>query len=397
MSTWNPIDGRVRSPFDKEIRESRGGKIGLALGVAILVAALSTITGVGPADPVNRSLGAALVGVVFWAHLVFGTFLVKREIQGLFVIWGVVTVVFFLRFLTPGDPVTTLTPPDAGPEVREALAERLGLDEPLHVQYGEYLWQLVQLDMGRSLQTHREVTALIWARVPATIELAVAATLVAVVVAIPLGVISARRRHKPADYGATLFSLVGISTPNFWLGIMLIIFVAVNVGFLPTGGREIGVVAALGELVFEGDIGGLVTWISQLVLPAITLGTFFTALITRLTRSGMLEEIGKAYYTACQAKGLPGTLILYKHVLRNTLIPIVTVLGLQLGTLIGGAVITEFVFAWPGLGRFLIDSIYARDWTVIQGIIIVIGVGFVVINIAVDAMYAYLDPRVELQ
>ncbi len=321
-------------------------------------------------------------------------FLVKRTVQGLFVVWGVVTVVFFLRFLTPGDPIVALTPPDAGQEVREALAEQLGLGDPLYVQYTDYLWRLMQGDLGQSLQTQRSANAMILDRMPATIELAVAATVVAVVIAIPLGVISARRRHEPADYGATMFSLVGISTPNFWLGIMLIIFVAVSVDFLPTGGRSVTFTAAWGGLFFEGDVSGVGRWFAQLILPSIALGTYFTALITRLTRSGMLEEIGKAYAKACRAKGLPETLIMYKHVLRNTLIPIITVLGLQLGTLIGGAIITEEVFAWPGLGTLLINAIGARDWILIQGSIIVIGVGFVVINIVVDAMYAYLDPRV---
>jgi len=216
---------------------------------------------------------------------------------------------------------------------------------------------------------------------------------VAVVLAIPLGVVSARRRREPVDYGATLFSLVGISTPNFWLGVMLIIFVGVHVDVIPTTGRQMGLQTALFALS-NGSVSELGQWAAQLVLPAITLGTYFTALITRLTRSGMLEELGQSYVTACRAKGLPETLTLYKHVLRNTLIPIVTVLGLQLGTLIGGAVITETVFAWPGLGRFLITSINNRDWTSIQGTIIVIGVGFVLINIVVDSLYAYLDPRV---
>ncbi|CAI48471.1 ABC-type transport system permease protein (probable substrate dipeptide/oligopeptide) [Natronomonas pharaonis DSM 2160] len=324
-------------------------------------------------------------------------FLAKRTLQGLFVIWGVVTVVFFLRFLTPGDPTIALTPPDVSDERRAELAAELGLNDPLHVQYTDYLFQLARGDLGEAMASGRNANTVLLERLPATIELAVAATVVAVIIAIPLGVISARRRHEPADYGATLFSLVGISTPNFWLGIMLIIFVAVSVDFLPTGGRHITFTAAWGGLLFEGDISGVGTWFAQLILPAIALGTYFTALITRLTRSGMLEELGKAYVKACRAKGLPETLTMYKHVLRNTLIPILTVLGLQLGTLIGGAIITEEVFAWPGLGTLLIDAIGERDWTLIQGSIIIIGIGFVVINIAVDALYAYLDPRVSAE
>lgn len=416
MATRDLLEKRTWPSIDRAFLSTRTGKLGVSIGATVLAFVVMTVAStppvlvewlvpggvlerlaVAPGDSVARFVVAAIVGLVVWGHLVFGKFLVKREIQGLFVIWGVVTVVFFLRHLTPGNPVIALTPPDAGADVRRRLSEQLGLDQPLYVQYYEYILQLAQLDLGRSLQTQRPVWDLILTRLPATIELAIAATVVAVVIAIPLGVISARRRHEPADYAATLFSLLGISTPNFWLGIMLILLVAVQVDVLPVGGRRIGFSGAWGGLVFDGDVGGVVTWFGQLFLPAITLGTFFTALITRLTRSGMLEEIGKAYHTACQAKGIPETLILYKHVLRNTLIPILTVLGLQLGTLIGGAVITEEVFAWPGLGRFLISSIHDRDWIVIQGILIVIGAGFVIINIVVDAMYAYLDPRVELR
>ncbi len=321
-------------------------------------------------------------------------FVLKRILQGLFVVWGVVTVVFFLRFLTPGNPVRSLTPPDVSEERRQALAEQLGLNDPLPVQYFDYMVELLQLDLGESMQTGVPVNDLILQRLPATIELTLAGTFVAVVIAIPLGVISARRRHQPSDYGATLFSLVGISTPNFWLGVMLIIFVAVPLDAFPTGGRSVAFVEAWGTFFDTGDIGSVWDWFSQLVLPAIALGTYFTALLTRLTRSGMLEELGKPYRKAQEAKGLPSALVLYKHVLRNTLIPILTVLGLQVGTLIGGAIITETVFAWPGLGRLLIRGIRDRNWTLIQGCIIVIGVGFVIINIIVDALSAYFDPKV---
>jgi len=396
MSTRDSITDLVTGIAPGLTLDSGWVKLMLSATVSVGGYVAMATVGIGPAGSTGRLVAALLLGLMVGAHLVYGRWLIKRELQGLFVIWGVVTVVFFLRFLTPGDPTIALTPPDAGAEVRARLAERLGLDQPLYVQYGDYLWQLINLDLGASLQTEVPVIHLILIRLPATIELAVAATIVAIVFAIPLGVISARHRQKPADFFATMFSLVGISTPNFWLGIMLILYVAVTFDFLPTGGRSVSFMDAWGGLVFDQRVDGVSTWAAQLFLPAITLGTFFTALLTRLTRSGMLEEIGKAYYTACQAKGLPETIILYKHVLRNTLIPIITVLGLQLGTLIGGAVITEFVFAWPGLGRFLINAIHGRDWLVIQGIIIVIGVGFVIINIIVDATYAYLDPRIEI-
>ncbi|AXR82270.1 ABC transporter permease [Natrarchaeobaculum sulfurireducens] len=321
-------------------------------------------------------------------------FLARRTLQGLVVIWGVVTATFLIRAVAPGDPVAVILGPGASEAVQEQVRDDLGLDEPLPLQYVEFLQGLVVGDLGYSYQSRREVEIMVLERVPATLELAIAATIVAIVIAIPLGVVSATRRNEPADYGATTFSLVGISTPNFWLGIMLILLFAVQWGLLPSSGRSVGLDEALVTLVTTGTVGDLLTWIRHIILPAITLGTFFTALITRLTRSGMVDELGKPYVTAAEAKGLPGVLIRYKHVLRNTMIPIITVLGLQLGTLIGGAVITEEVFNWPGLGSRLISSIRSNDWPLTQGILIFIAVGFVVINIVVDAVYAYLNPRV---
>jgi peptide/nickel transport system permease protein len=320
-------------------------------------------------------------------------FLLKRGLQGIFVVWGVVTVVFLLRFITPGDPVALIAPLDASPELRQQIAANLGLDRPLYVQYLDYVGGLFVGDMGYSYVAGTSVADRVFARLPATIELAAAATLVAIVLSIPLGVISATRRGEPADYAATVFSLGGISTPNFWLGIMLVLVLSVQFGLFPTSRRAIGFVPAL-ELLAAGNPLGLLAWLEYITLPAITLGTYFTALVTRLTRSGMLDELGKTYVRAARAKGLPETLVRYKHALRNTLIPVITVLGLQFGTLIGGAVITEAVFAWPGLGTLVINSINARDWPLIQGCLIVIGTSFVLVNIVVDALYAYVNPQV---
>lgn len=320
-------------------------------------------------------------------------FLLKRGLQGIFVVWGVVTVVFLLRFITPGDPVALIAPLDASPELRQQIAENLGLNRPLYVQYLDYVGGLFVGDMGYSYVAGTSVSNRVFARLPATIELAAAATVVAIVLSIPLGVISATRRGEPADYAATVFSLGGISTPNFWLGIMLVLVLSVQFGLFPTSRRAIGFVPAL-ELLAAGNPLGVVAWFEYITLPAITLGTYFTALVTRLTRSGMLDELGKTYVRAARAKGLPETLVRYKHALRNTLIPVITVLGLQFGTLIGGAVITEAVFAWPGLGTLVINSINARDWPLIQGCLIVIGTSFVLVNIVVDALYAYVNPQV---
>jgi peptide/nickel transport system permease protein len=324
-------------------------------------------------------------------------FLVKLLLQGILVVWGVVTIVFGLRVIAPGDPANVLLPPDVDPDVRRQVIADLGLDEPLHVQYWEFIVGIPTGDLGNSLTSGTPVLGRVFRSLPATIELAVAATVVAVVIAIPLGVVSATNRHEPSDYGATLFSLLGISTPNFWLGVMLIIVLAVQLDLFPTSQRAIGIPAVFDLLVagqLDAAVEGLHTWLWYITLPAITLGTYFTALITRLTRSGMLDELGQTYVRASRAKGLPESLVRYKHVLRNTLIPIITVVGLQLGTLIGGAVITEAVFDWPGLGTLVIDAIGNRDWPLIQGCLVVIGTGFVLVNIVVDALYATLNPQV---
>jgi peptide/nickel transport system permease protein len=325
----------------------------------------------------------------------FGRFVLKRSLQGLGVVWGVVTVVFALRFVTPGSAINAVAPLDATQETRRAIAAELGLDQPLYIQYGQYLFDLLRGDMGFSYIRGQEVLPLVFARLPATVELALAASIVAIALSIPLGVLSATRRNEPVDYGATLFSLGGISTPNFWLGIMLILIFAVEFDVFNTSGRGVDVGdVALSVIGSEPFVGTLLAWLAYITLPAIALGTYFMALITRLTRSGMLDELSKGYVQAARAKGLPQTLVRYKHALRNTLIPVITVLGLQLGTLIGGAVITEAVFSWPGLGTLVIDSINRRDWPVLQGSLIVIGTSFVLVNVLVDAVYAYLDPQV---
>ena len=323
-----------------------------------------------------------------------GKFLAQRLLFGIFVVWGVITIMFGLRAVSPGDPATLMLGEGASEDLIRRVREAEGLDEPIYIQYFDYVSGIVRGDFGFSWQSSREVEFMVIERIPATLELAVAATVVALVIAIPLGVISATRRNEPADYGATGFSLLGISTPNFWLGLMLILIFGVWIGILPTGRRPVGFAEALLILAQTGSPSELVTWLRYISLPAITLGTYFTALITRLTRSGMIDELGKPYVTASQAKGLPNVLIRYKHVLRNTMIPIVTVVGLQVGTLMGGAVITETVFNWPGLGLRLIDALDTRDWPLMQGIIVFIAIAFVAINIVIDALYNTLDPRV---
>ena len=326
-----------------------------------------------------------------------GKFLVRRILQGVFVVWGVITIMFGLRAVSPGDPATLILGQGASSELIQRVREQEGLNEPIYVQYADYVQGILVGDFGYSWQSNREVEAMVVERIPATLELAIAATIIAIAIASPLGVISATRRNQPSDYGATMFSLLGISTPNFWLGLMLILVLGVWVEIFPTGRRAVGFAEGVRMLVQTGSLSGLGTWAYHITLPAVTLGTYFTALITRLTRSGMVDELGKPYVTATKAKGLPEVLVRYKHVLRNTMIPIVTVLGLQLGTLLGGAVITETVFNWPGLGLRLVDALNARDWPLMQGIIVFIAIGFVTINIFVDAIYNYLDPQVSAE
>jgi len=323
----------------------------------------------------------------------FGKFLLKRSLHGVLVIWAVITLTFVLRLFTPGNVIDLIAPPSVDEETRQAIVADLGLNDPIYIQYIEYFTDLSQGDFGYSFKSGISVDTLLLGRLAPTLELAAAATLISVVIAIPLGIISARNRNEVPDLLATTASLIGISTPNFWLGIMMILLFSVTLGVFPTSTRPVGFIEAI-VLLTEGDHTGIVTFLRYITMPAIALGTYYTALITRLTRSGMLEELGKEYVTTLEAKGLPEVLIHYKHAFKNTLIPIVTILGLQIGGLIGGSVIVESIFSWPGLGTLLIDAISVRDWPIIQGCIIVITVGYVVMNFLVDALYAKLDPRV---
>jgi peptide/nickel transport system permease protein len=323
----------------------------------------------------------------------FLRFLFKRGIQTILVVLAVITLTFLLRMFTPGNVIDLIAPASVDEATRQAIVERLGLNEPMYVQYVEYLSSLLEGDLGYSYKSNIAVDQLVIGRLPATLELAVAATLISVVIAIPLGVISAKRRNDLPDLLATSGSLVGISTPNFWLGTMMILILSVNLGLFPSSTRPVGFWESL-VMLSGGNVDGLVTWTSHITMPAITLGTYYTALLTRLTRSGMLEELGKPYVTALEAKGLPKTLVNFKHAFKNTLIPIVTILGLQIGGLIGGSVIVESIFAWPGLGTTLIGAINVRDWPLVQGCILVITIAYVFMNFVVDALYVRLDPRV---
>ncbi len=327
--------------------------------------------------------------------MAFQRFLIKRSVHGLGVLFALATLLFGIRVIYPGDPATLLAGEEATQEAIEAVRADLGLDRPISVQYVDFIAGLVQGDLGNSFVSGTSVVSQILSRLPATIELAVAATVISILLAIPFGIISATNRNTRLDSAVTLSSLMGVSTPNFWLGIMLILAVPVALGIGPTGGREIGFYQAGVMLATTGNFYGLYQWTSHMILPAVTLGTYYTALLTRLTRNGMLEEFGKMYITATKAKGLWRSIILYKHALRNTLAPLITILGLQLGRLIGGSVVVEEVFFWPGVGRLFIDAVRSLDWPMIQGTLLLTALAIVTANILVDASYTYLDPEVE--
>ena len=299
--------------------------------------------------------------------------LVRRVLLTIPVLLGVATLVFSLIHLVPGDPVQAMLGDSASPQDIAELRGRLGLDRPLYVQYGAFLGQLARGSLGTSLRTNQPVTSAIAERLPATFELAIAAMLFATIVAIPIGIIAAVRAGTRVDHAAMTLALIGISVPNFWLGPLLAILFSVTLGWLPVSGR--------------GSLG-------HLVLPAITLGAPLAAVLARMTRASVIEELRELYVLAARARGVSNTRAVLRHAFRNSLIPIVTVLGLQIGAVLTGAVITETIFAWPGVGRLLIQSISFRDYPLVQGCILLIAVSYVTMNLLTDLVYGLLDPRI---
>lgn len=302
-------------------------------------------------------------------------YLISRITSALVVIIGVCILVFLLIHLVPGDPVELMLGESASPADRQLLRASLGLDQPLHRQLSRFAWGLVHLDLGQSLHFHRPVADLLGERIPATAELAAAALLLAIAIAFPLGMIAARYRGGAPDTGAMLFSLLGLSLPSFWLGPMLILVLALWMGWVPVSGR--------------GAPGSL-------ILPALTLGTTLAAVLARMVRSSLLEVLGEDFVRVAHAKGLSPVAILARHALPNAALPLVTLLGLQMGALLGGAVITETVFAWPGLGGLLVEAIQGRDYPLVQGCVLLISLCYVGINLSTDLAYAWLDPRIRL-
>ena len=303
-------------------------------------------------------------------------FLLRRLVLTIPVLLGVATLVFALIHIVPGDPVQSMLGESAAPADVAELRRRLGLDQPLYAQYLGFLRGAMVGDLGRSLRTNQPVTAAIAERLPATFELALAAMTMAIVFAVPLGILAAVRAGSAVDLGATTLALVGISIPNLWLGPLLAIVFSVGLGWLPVSGR--------GTL-------------AHLVLPSITLGAPLAAVLARMTRASVLDELRELYVLAARARGVSKTRAVLRHAVRNSLIPIVTVVGLQFGAVLTGAVITETIFAWPGVGRLLIQSITFRDYPLVQGCILLIAVTYVAMNLLTDVLYGLLDPRIRYE
>lgn len=292
------------------------------------------------------------------------------------VLIGVTFLVYFIISLSPGDPAAMIAGESADAMTIEAVRKDLGLDKPVIVQYANYMWDLLHGDMGNSYKTKRPVFDTVMAAFPNTAKLAFWSILVAVAIALPIGIISATRQYSMFDNVGMVVALIGVATPNFWLGLMMIILFSLNLGWLPSGG-----------------MGG---W-KNYIMPAITLGTGDAALITRMTRSSMLEVVRADYIRTARAKGVPERKVIYSHALRNALIPVVTAIGLQFGSLLGGATLTETVFAWPGIGRLTVDSIKTKDTTQVLGCIVILTITFSVVNLLVDILYAFIDPRIKAQ
>jgi ABC-type dipeptide/oligopeptide/nickel transport system permease component len=299
--------------------------------------------------------------------------LFKRFLLTLPALWLVLTLVFLMIHIVPGDPVDQMLGEGAAPGAAAQLRHSLELDQTLRVQYGHYLLRLFRGDLGQSLKFQAPVRQIIFERYPATLQLAFLALVVCAAIAIPAGVLAAHRRGQTPDRLVGVFTLFGLAIPNFALGPLLILLFSIEIGVLPVSGRN-----GLGSYV----------------LPAATLGAALAAILTRMVRGAMLEELSADYIRTARAKGLSTAAVLFKHGLRNALIPIITILGLQFGTLLAGTIVTETIFSWPGIGRLTVQAISARDYPLLQGCILVISLSYVLVNLLTDAIYSVVDPRV---
>jgi peptide/nickel transport system permease protein len=309
-------------------------------------------------------------------------YLARKLAQMLPVAFFVTIIVFALTNLLPGDPTVTILGEQASPEQRAAVRVEYGLDQPAPVRYVTWLTRVAQGDFGRSLRTREDVGEMLAARIPVTLELGFLSILIAVAIGMPAGILAARFRGSLIDVAASLIAMSSVAVPYFWMGVLLIMLFSLKLGWLPPSGH----------VRFLDDPGGN---LRLMVMPALTIGTAFAALVMRQTRASMLQVLSMDYIRTARAKGLSERLVLIRHALRNALIPIVTVIGLQIGALLGGAVVTETVFALPGLGRMLVDGIFQRDFPVIQGAILFIVIAVFAVNLLTDLLYRAFDPRVK--
>ena len=331
-------------------------------------------------------------------------FIIRRSLTIIPTLLGVSIVVFLLLAITPGDPAELLLGERATVESLEVMREYLGLNEPLYVKYGLFLKRLIKLDLGETIWTRQKVIVEIKERFPATIELSLAALFLACLFGVTLGIVSASRQYSIFDYLSMVGSLIGVSMPVFWLGLMLMLVFSLHLGWLPVSGR-IGVNTELEVITNFYVLDAIITrnWqalrdvLQHLALPAIALSTIPMAIIARMTRSSMLEVLRQDYIKTARAKGLSETKVVLKHALRNSLIPVVTVIGLQFGILLGGAILTEHVFSWPGVGKWIYEGVVKRDYMVIQGGTMLVATVFVVVNTLVDILYAVINPRISVQ
>jgi len=310
-----------------------------------------------------------------------GRLVLRRLLATIPVLVLVTAGVFALIHLTPGDPIDVMMAESVDATVKANLRRELGLDRPIYVQYAAWTWRLLHGDLGRSIRNGEPVIENVGRRIRPSLQLAALAMAISLVVATPLGILSAARRHTSVDRVGTTFALFGICMPNFLLALLLIFFFGVKLRWLPISG-------------YVDPLEEMLPGLRSLVLPALTLGLALAAVVTRTLRSSMLDALSEDYVRTARAKGLSESSIIRGHVLKNALIPVVTVLGLQLGTLIGGAVITEYVFALPGVGRLVVDAVFARDYPLVQGVVLLIAVGFILSNLAVDLLYGWIDPRI---
>lgn len=329
-------------------------------------------------------------------------YIFKRLVLLIPVILGVSILVFLVMHVFTTDPASIILGQHATAEQVANLREELGLNKPLYLQYFDFIGGIFKGSLGNSLITKTSVTGEILARFPATIELALAAIIIASIVGVIIGVISAVKQNSLVDYLSMVGALLGVSMPIFWLGLMLIILFSVKLHWLPVSGRiQIGMEPVhvtgfyLLDSLITGNMAAFKSSLQHLILPAIALASYSTAIIARMTRSTMLEIVKQDYIRTARAKGLYERVVILKHALRNALIPITTVIGLQLGSLLGGAVLTETVFSWPGVGSYTIDAILKSDYPVVQGSVMILAVVFVLVNLIVDLLYAYLDPRIK--